>query len=339
MRKLHSGMEAWRYIVRSGSKQKAIEHNLPLILSSAGVFGVLPFAILRYLQGNWAAAIIDTVIVAGFLILGLYVNRTQRVRAASIAFAALAIGGVIATVYVIGPHQIYWAFPALVGVFYLIRPGEAIVCALATLVALMPALERSVDSHNLTTIIVTIVVTSVIAFAFAAITNRQRQQLLTLATKDPLTGAGNRRGLDGKLTHVVRTFNRSGTPASLVLLDLDHFKKVNDIYGHAVGDQILIKVTEIINLRIRVTDSLYRIGGEEFIIVLEGADLQHAAHLAEQLRTLVDANELVPDHAVTISLGVAEIKAGETGNDWLHRADEALYRAKDAGRNSTSLSD
>ena len=339
MRKLHSGMEAWRYIVRSGSKQKAIEHNLPLILSSAGVFGVLPFAILRYLQGNWAAAIIDTVVVAGFLILGLYVNQTQRVRAASIAFAALAIGGVIATVYVIGPHQIYWAFPALVGVFYLIRPGEAIVCALATLVALMPALERSADSHNLTTIIVTIVVTSVIAFAFAAITNRQRQQLLTLATKDPLTGAGNRRGLDGKLTHVVRTFNRSGTPASLVLLDLDHFKKVNDIYGHAVGDQILIKVTEIINLRIRVTDSLYRIGGEEFIIVLEGADLQHAAHLAEQLRTLVDANELVPDHAVTISLGVAEIKAGETGNDWLHRADEALYRAKDAGRNSTSLSD
>ena len=171
MRKLHSGMEAWRYIVRSGSKQKAIEHNLPMMLSAAGVLGVLPFAILRYLQGNWAAAIIDTVVVAGFLILGLYVNRTQRVRAASIAFAALAIGGVIATVYVIGPHQIYWAFPALVGVFYLIRPGEAIVCALATLVALMPALERSVDSHNLTTIIVTIVVTSVIAFTFAAITN------------------------------------------------------------------------------------------------------------------------------------------------------------------------
>ena len=97
-------------------------------------------------------------------------------------------------------------------------------------------------------------------------------------------------------------------------------------------------MTEIINLRIRVTDSLYRIGGEEFVVVLEGADLDHGAHLAEQLRTLVDANELVPDHGVTISLGVAELKKGESGNDWLHRADEALYRAKDAGRNSTSLS-
>jgi len=123
------------------------------------------------------------------------------------------------------------------------------------------------------------------------------------------------------------------------MLDLDHFKKVNDIHGHAVGDQTLKRVTEIINLRIRVTDSLYRIGGEEFVVVLEGADLHHAAHLAEQLRTLVHANELVPDQAVTISLGVAELKEGETPNDWVHRADAALYRAKDAGRNSTSLSD
>ena len=160
-----------------------------------------------------------------------------------------------------------------------------------------------------------------------------------LATKDPLTGAGNRRGLDAKLAEVVNSHSRSGTPSSLLLLDLDHFKKVNDLHGHAVGDQILKSITDIINLRIRVTDSLYRIGGEEFVVVLEGADLHQAAHLAEQLRTLVDANELVPDQSVTISLGVAELKEGETGNDWLHRADEALYRAKDAGRNSTSLSD
>ena len=91
-------------------------------------------------------------------------------------------------------------------------------------------------------------------------------------------------------------------------------------------------------MRIRVTDSLYRIGGEEFVVVLDGQDLHRAAHLAEQLRTLVDANELVPDQAVTVSLGVAELKASESANDWLHRADEALYRAKNAGRNSTSLS-
>jgi diguanylate cyclase (GGDEF)-like protein len=290
------------------------------------------------MQGAWVAAIMDTLVVVGFFAFGTYVYLTQRVRVASVAIALICVTGVLATVYIVGPRQIYWAFPALIGVFYLLRPREAVVLAVVTLLALIPVLLPAADSQETTTVVVTFAVTSMIALAFSLITSRQREQLLVLATKDPLTGAGNRRGLDAKLAEVVHSFKRTGKSSSIALLDLDHFKKVNDIYGHAVGDQILKRVTEIINLRIRVTDSLYRIGGEEFIVVLEGADLHKAAHLAEQLRTLVDANELVPDHAVTISLGVAELKDGESANDWLHRADEALYRAKDAGRNSTSLS-
>ncbi len=332
-------MDAWRYLVRSQPRRKRIETYLPLILSAAGALGVLPFTILRFTQGNWIAAFIDAVIVIGFVGLGTYVYQTHQVRGASIAISILCIAGVMTTMYVNGPQQVYWAFPALMAVFYLIRPREAAAGAFIMVVAILPVLLPGTGSHQATTILITIVVTSAFAFAFSLITNRQREQLLQLATKDPLTGAGNRRGLDAKLADVVNTFKRSSTPASLVLIDLDHFKLVNDAYGHSVGDQILKSVTEIINLRIRVTDSLYRIGGEEFVVVLEGADLHRAAHLAEQLRTLVDANELVPDHAVTISLGVAELKDGESSNDWLHRADEALYRAKDAGRNSTSLSD
>ncbi len=332
-------MDAWRYIVRSEARRQTVESYLPLILSAAGALGVLPFTIMRYMQHEWIAAFIDTVIVLGFLSLGTYVYRTRRVRVASVAIAVLCVGGVLSTVYVVGPQQVYWAFPALMAVFYLIRPRAAIVFAAIMIVALLPVLLPSGDTREATTVLITVLVTSAFAFAFSLITNRQREQLLQLATKDPLTGAGNRRALAAKLEDVVHKFQRTGAPSSLVLIDLDHFKQVNDIHGHAMGDQILKRVTEIINLRIRVTDSLYRIGGEEFVVILEGADLHHSAHLAEQLRTLVHANELVPDQGVTISLGVAELKKGESGNDWLHRADEALYRAKDAGRNSTSLSD
>ena len=291
------------------------------------------------MQQEWAAATIDIIIVTGFIALGTYVYRTRRVRAASIAIAFICVAGVISTVHVNGPVQIYWIFPALMAVFYLIQPQEAVFAAVVTIAALFPAVLPVSNSHETGTIFVTILVTSAFAFAFSMVTSRQREQLLVLATKDPLTGAGNRRALDAKLSDVVNAHLRSGTDASLVLIDLDHFKKVNDVHGHAVGDQILKRVSKIIDLRIRVTDSLYRIGGEEFVVVLDGADLSRAAHLAEQLRTLVYANELVPDHAVTISLGVAELKKGENGNDWLHRADEALYRAKNAGRNSTSISD
>ena len=339
MRRLYSGLDAWRYIASSNTGRKRVEIYLPLILSAAGAIGVLPFAVKRFMQGEWIAAAIDTVIVLGLVVMGTYVYRTRRVRVASIAISILCAGGVLSTVYVIGPHQVYWAYPALMAIFYLIRPREAILLATVTLVALLPKLVPQADTHAATTIVITIVVTGTFAFAFALITNRQREQLMQLATKDALTGAGNRRALDAKLVELVNVYTRTQSVSSIILIDLDHFKKVNDVYGHAVGDQILKSVTDILNMRIRVTDSLYRIGGEEFVVVLDGQDLHRAAHLAEQLRTLVDANELVPDQSVTISLGVAELKAGESAGDWLHRADEALYRAKNAGRNSTSLSD
>jgi len=338
MKKLHSGMDAWRYIVSADQRRTTVESYLPLLLSAAGALGILPFAVIRYMHHEWLAAGIDTIVIAGFLALGSYVYVTRRVRAASVAIAVLCVCGVLATVYLIGPQQVYWAFPALVAVFYLVHPREAIAGALVIIIGILPMELPATSSEQTTTILTTIVVTSAFAFAFALVTNRQREQLLLLATRDPLTGVGNRRGLDAKLTDVVNAHRRSGTPACIVLIDLDHFKKVNDAHGHAEGDRILKSITDIINLRIRVTDSLYRIGGEEFVVVLEGADLDHAARLAEQLRTLVDANELVADPSVTISLGVAELKQGETPNDWLHRADEALYRAKDAGRNSTSIS-
>jgi diguanylate cyclase len=339
VKKLHSGLDAWRYIILSEPKRETVASYLPLILSASGALGVAPFMVLRYMQQEWIAAIVDTIIVFGFLGLGIYVYRTRRVRFASIAIACFCIGGVITTVYVIGPHQVYWVYPALMAVFYLVRPREAIVFALIAVAALLPQMIGNVDSHSTLTIMITVIVMSSFAFAFALITNRQREQLIQLATKDPLTGAGNRRRLDSKLDEIVNSHKRTGTTAAMLMLDLDHFKNVNDRYGHAVGDQILKRITAIVDLRIRVTDSLYRIGGEEFVVVLEGQDIERAAHLAEQLRTLVEANELAPEHSVTISIGVAELNGDESAKDWLHRADEALYRAKDAGRNVTNLAD
>jgi len=332
-------MDAWRYIIKSQSNRNTVESYLPLILSASGALGVLPFMVMRYMRGEWIAAIVDTVIVIGFIGLGMYVFRTRRIQFASIAIACFCMVGVITTVYAIGPHQVYWVYPAIMAVFYLLRPREAILFTLVTVTALVPSLLGDVDSHSTTTILITIVVMSFFAFAFSLITNRQREQLIQLATKDPLTGAGNRRRLDSKLNEVINGHKRTGTTASMLLLDLDHFKKVNDMHGHAVGDQILKRITEIVNLRIRITDSLYRIGGEEFVVVLDGQDIDRAARLAEQLRTLVQANELVPDQPVTISLGVAELNGDESAKDWLHRADKALYRAKRAGRNTTKLSD
>lgn len=334
-----SGLETWSYIARSQSTRETSEGILPLVLSAAGALGILPFAVMRYMNGEWLVAILDTVLIVGLIALGAVVYRTRKVRYVSFALAVLCIGGVLSTVYLSGQQQIFWAYPALMAVFYLVKPRVAIFFAVVLIGALIPKFLNGDNSFHTTTIMITIVVMSAFGYAFSIVTNRQRRLLIRMATRDPLTGAGNRRALENKLAEVVAGFSRNSVAASLIILDLDHFKAVNDAHGHATGDQILRSITGIVNLRIRVNDSLYRIGGEEFVVVIEGQDAKGAAHLAEQLRTIVEANELVPDRAVTISLGVAELRENETANDWLHRADEALYRAKRNGRNATAVAE
>jgi len=318
-------------------RKLTVEAYLPLALSSVAVLGVLPFAVIRLVNGDWMMAIVDGLIVTGFAFLGISVLRPRRVRFASVAIAILCVAGVLTTVYVRGEVQIFWAYPALLAVFYLVKPGEAVLIATIAIIALVPALVPALDAISLTTVFVTLIATSAFAYAFAYLTRGQRDQLVMIARKDPLTGVGNRRALDEKLAEVCAAQTRANVPASLILLDIDNFKEFNDEFGHAAGDQILIRLTEIIDLRIRITDSLYRIGGEEFVVVLEGQDKEKARRLAEQLRTLVEANELAPAGSVTISLGVAELGQGESSAQWLKRADVALYESKRAGRNKTSL--
>ncbi len=339
MTKRQSGLETWSDINNFDSSPRRVEGALPIILSVGGALGITPFAILRFVHGEYFVAILDAIIILGMLLLGVFVYRTRKVRFASIALSVFCVAAVLASVYVSGTRQVLWAYPAVMAIFYLLRPLEAVALILAMISGLLPALLVSGSSFHTTSVIITLLVMGAFAYAFAAVANQQRNMLMQLATKDPLTGVGNRRALDSKLSELTAAFSRAPTASSLIILDLDHFKAVNDNHGHAKGDEILRRITEIVNLRIRVTDSLYRIGGEEFVVVVEHQGIDKASHLAEQLRTLVEVNELVPDHSVTISLGVAEILPDETGSEWLCRADKALYKAKRMGRNVTAIAD
>lgn len=339
MNEKQSGLETWTFINSLQSKHESLEGTLPFILAVAGSLGIIPFAVLRFMHGEYVMAFIDVVLIIGMMILGTFVYRTQQVRPVSIALSFLCVVGVLLSVHASGTRQVLWAYPAVMAIFYLLRPIEAIALVLAMISALLPKLLQVSSSFQATSVVTTLLLMGAFAYSFASVTNRQRTLLTHLANKDPLTGVGNRRALDDKIRDVVASNDRNPVPSSLIILDLDHFKEVNDAHGHAKGDEILRRITEIVNLRIRVTDSLYRIGGEEFVVVVEHQNIDKASHLAEQLRTLVEANELVPDHPVTISLGVAELATGEAGGNWLRRADEALYAAKRAGRNATALAE
>ena len=318
------------------NNKPAVEEYLPLMLGVVGAVGVFPFAIIRFLNGEYLIALVDATLVIGLAGLSWYLYKTHKVRVASVSLALLAVGGLLLTNYMKGATQVFWIYPVLVGVFFMIERREALLISLLAVGGLAPIIVHKFDSFTLISIFVTITVTCALAYAFATITRGQRDELMQLATKDPLTGVGNRRALQKKLDDAIATRHRTDINCSMLMLDLDHFKQVNDQHGHAKGDEILIKITELVGMRIRVTDSIYRIGGEEFVIVAENLNLENAARLAEQLRTIVEAYELAAGSAVTISVGVAQHHAGESAEDWMSRADNALYMAKHAGRNRIS---
>ncbi|WP_250634263.1 sensor domain-containing diguanylate cyclase [Pinirhizobacter soli] len=172
--------------------------------------------------------------------------------------------------------------------------------------------------------------------------NRVRLQELTQdlgvkATTDPLTGLHNRLNFDQALAREIERSQRYGTPLSLILYDIDHFKRVNDSYGHLIGDKVLVQLSRFVPNLIRTTDFLARWGGEEFVILASGSGGPMAFQAAEKLRDAVGQVVFEDVGTITCSFGVTQWVPGETAMEFIARADEALYHAKANGRNQVVL--
>ena len=166
--------------------------------------------------------------------------------------------------------------------------------------------------------------------------NQERNQALT----DALTGIPNRLAYEERLAQEVARWKRFGTPLVLAVWDVDHFKKVNDRFGHKAGDKVLRTIAWVLADHIRETDFVARYGGEEFAMLMTGSPLDACLHVAEKLRAAVEVTGFhFRDEAVTItaSCGLAEMRDGDSTEQWFERADQALYRAKQEGRNRCEL--
>jgi diguanylate cyclase (GGDEF)-like protein len=167
---------------------------------------------------------------------------------------------------------------------------------------------------------------------------RANTELARLAQHDPLTGLLNRRGLDERLAALAAGARRRQAPLSLLVLDVDHFKHVNDRHGHDVGDQVLRAIAQVLRQRLREVDIVARFGGEEFVVVLADTPAAGAGEVAAALVAAVRQAAMPVVGTVTISCGAAELRTGhETTDAALRRADEALYQAKQSGRNRHCL--
>jgi diguanylate cyclase len=308
-----------------------------LLITSILATAVTPFAIVRLQEQKWAVGLLDFGIVSVMLGLFAHVYLSRETRLPGIVIAVTFIVASIGSVSLQGVSQIYWAYPALAATFFLMKTRYAVpVCAVSFL-SIIGLLWNSLGNTMLVTIALTLLTNILFSYSFALTAKRQRSTLKRLATVDPLTGAGNRRAQNDKIDATNALYRRSHIPASILILDIDFFKNVNDTYGHITGDEILAGVAELVRTNTRPTENLYRYGGEEFTIVAENTRTDGAQQLAEKLRELIDQHVFVSNIHMTASFGLAEVHRSEGPQGWLGRADTALFKAKESGRNRVIL--
>jgi diguanylate cyclase (GGDEF)-like protein/hemerythrin-like metal-binding protein len=209
--------------------------------------------------------------------------------------------------------------------------------------------ERTQVANRLLGIVITLLLCSVVLTYFVALQRQlsaesyltskrveaevRAREMAKRADTDALTGVLNRMGFNEAMSRELARARRYKQPLSVAIIDLDHFKKVNDEFGHPVGDQVLVRTAKLLSSCVRESDTVARWGGEEFAVIAPMTAEEGAASLAEKLRSIMAATHLGPREAVTASFGVAELGPDDTVETLLQRADAALYQAKQSGRN------
>lgn len=321
----------------TNSKAKRSKEELILMfLSGASAAGILPFFILRTISNEWSSAIFNLFVMLIFSINGLYVYLKRTVKIPRQVFAFSLSFAMVIGFYLKGPEQLPWSYPALVAIFFAVRPKTAAIltsiCIFLCSIFLFPLMT----TFKFLTFFVTITFTCLFIYIFASLSRQQRIALIDISRRDPLTNLLNRRAFEHKLDEIIGPF-RKGQRTSLILFDIDHFKVINDKFGHPKGDEVLYKLGRLILQRMRKVDRFYRIGGEEFAVVLANSTSVDAKNVAEDLRSIVEQAKFVDDHTMTISLGVAQYIENEPKDYWLKRCDQVLYLAKNTGRNNFKI--
>ncbi len=236
-----------------------------------------------------------------------------------------------ALIFMVGGPALLWLYPLAVANYVILPARRALPLNLLAVALAVPA------SLSDTSIAIRFFPSMLLVILFLHIFSLQlkaRSQLTNqLITQDKLTQAGNRRALDELMERIQARPQGQSSKIAMLMLDLDRFKAINDTYGHQEGDKVLQAFSSLIAGRLRRGDHLFRFGGEEFVVVLEGADMDGAMRAAEDFRQRVAEARLGPKGDLTVSIGVAMLGPGEFIDVWITRADAALYEAKRRGRN------
>lgn len=318
---------------------EAPQNDYRVIIGLCGLTSaaVLPFFVHHALHAAWLMATITGILVVftGTAVAWLYRRRgrPRLIQRAGTVIVFLANISVSVSIVAEQQNTVFWVYPLIFINFYLLGVWMAAALNLGVCGLALWLVAGAVPDEQLARIAGSIPLCIFFGLVFSQSVMRQRRDLRYLANHDALTGVGNRLGLDAALEIAAERLRRYGETSTLILLDLDHFKSINDNLGHLKGDEIIIEFARLLKERTRKTDQLFRFGGEEFVILLPHTSLPEGSHLAESLRADVEHHRFVHEQNLEVSGGISELARQETPDSWLDRADRALYRAKEQGRN------
>ncbi len=323
-----------------GATKNKFQRGMIYFFAALATVGITPFCVLRYLNGQLVNALVDLAIIAVSLGNALYIWRLGKAtQTVSYITALLYSAGAVVVAYLNDPIFVFWLFPPLLANFFLLNAKPAMTVNVLMIAAVLPLTIMRPTTTESFAMIASLLMCSSMAYVFARLTHQQQLMLEGVATQDPLTHLSNRRALDEEVRSSMEDFARNQTPVTLIMLDLDFFKMVNDKFGHGVGDTVLVNLATLLTRRTRKTDRAFRFGGEEFMVLARNTRLADAVVVAEQLRMRIEAELKDPDGALTASFGCAELRNDESMEEWFARVDKAVYQAKQNGRNCVVAAD
>lgn len=320
------------------SPDSGFRANATYGVATAALLLLLPFAILNIIQGD---VVRGTGASALVLILALSVWKVYRGRChQSLIFYGVMFPSLLVLITVFRHDPIFgslWCFPPIVAYYCMLterRAWIANVCVLITGISMALYLLPSEYALRVTSTLLSV---SVFSAILVRVIDNQHSQLQQQLIHDPLTGLLNRQTLKDKLEHAIYGHHNKGMSSSILAVDVDHFKRINDSYGHDIGDQALLALSQLLKKSLRKGDYAFRTGGEEFVILLNGSAEKDAYVFAERLRREVEIALIVAEQTVTISVGAASYNGRENWTQWMKRADNFLYQAKHLGRNRVTI--
>lgn len=318
----------------TGLRGKSVTERILFALSALLFLFVTPFTVIRFVSQEWPVFFLDLFLVACSAFIFYNTVKGRYLNFLKFFMCCLVTIGASLTVIIGGIEHVYWIYPTVLTAYFLVKHDWAFLFVIAVSVAISPTVLSAAEGMHVLTIYLSLFGTASFISAFAQEVTLENESLSSLAATDPLTEVGNRRLFVEEATKCMNNSKMDNAIYAMIVIDIDDFKVINDTHGHKIGDLILRHLCTTISKRFANHACMYRLGGEEFCIILPGDNPYDGVNFAELVKFVL-ANEhdkALP--AYTVSMGVANLKADESIDEWLHRADVAMYSAKEIGKDT-----